>query len=289
MAPAPLESPAQFIKKQRNLNKAVDKWVWHPFENSARKDNFKLSHWMKEKERDEVYPFSRFNRQAEVVRYTEDEYEKVIADLSTDWSREETDHLLNLCERFSLRFIVIADRFDLLDDDIQQFKKREVKALNKHQKKQQKKKEFSARTVDEIKDRYYTVSKAVLEYRGQYDHPIVKKPFNYEQEVKRKCNIEKLALRTKDQQEKEKQLILEMKKIEQKIKKEEKEEKNLRKLIYLDTNFSQPPQTVTTVVQEQEGNDAQMKDETVLQDEAGPHKGGRRDRGSGVYLRSQML
>lgn len=29
-----------------------------------------------------------------------------------------------------------------------------------------------------------------------------------------------------------------MKRIEQKIKKEEKEEKNLRKLIYADTNFS---------------------------------------------------
>lgn len=29
-----------------------------------------------------------------------------------------------------------------------------------------------------------------------------------------------------------------MKKLEQKIKKEEKEEKNLRKLIYADTNFS---------------------------------------------------
>lgn len=44
-------------------------------------------------------------------------------------------------------------------------------------------------------------------------------------------------MRTKDQHEKEKQLITEMKKNEQKIKKEEKEEKNLRKLIYVDTDF----------------------------------------------------
>ena len=56
--------------------------------------------------------------------------------------------------------------------------------------------------------------------------------------MRRKCNLEKLFLRTKDQQEKEKQLIADMKKIDQKIKKEEKEEKNLRKLIYADTNFS---------------------------------------------------
>ena len=49
-----------------------------------------------------------------------------------------------------------------------------------------------------------------------------------------------------------------MKKLEQKIKKEEKEEKNLRKLIYADTNFIQPPQTVTVVRSDQptEGGDA---------------------------------
>jgi hypothetical protein len=57
---------------------------------------------------------------------------------------------------------------------------------------------YSERTVDEIKERYYSVSKIILENRGLNDHPIVKKPFNYEQEVKRKCNLEKLFLRTKD-------------------------------------------------------------------------------------------
>lgn len=57
---------------------------------------------------------------------------------------------------------------------------------------------FFERTVDEIKDRYYSVAKAVLEIRGQADHQIVKKQFNYEQEVKRKINNEKLLMRTKE-------------------------------------------------------------------------------------------
>jgi len=70
------------------------------------------------------------------------------------------------------------------------------------------------------------------------EHVLVKKPFNFEMEVRRKNNLEKLFLRTKDQQDREKQLLTEMKKLEQKIKKEEKEEKNLRKLIYADTNFT---------------------------------------------------
>jgi hypothetical protein len=30
-----------------------------------------------------------------------------------DWTRDETDYLLELCERFDLRFIVIADRYDV--------------------------------------------------------------------------------------------------------------------------------------------------------------------------------
>lgn len=42
------------------------------------------------------------------------------------WTKEETDELFDLCERFDLRFIVIADRFP------------------------------SSRTVEELKDRYYS-------------------------------------------------------------------------------------------------------------------------------------
>lgn len=96
--------------------------------------------------------------------------------------------------------------------------------------------------MDEIKDRYYSLSKAVLEIRGQLDHQIVKKPFNFEQEVKRKINNEKLLMRTKEQHEKEKNLVTEIKKLDQRIKKEEKEERNFRKLIYDETSFAIPPQ-----------------------------------------------
>ena len=82
-----------------------------------------LHHWTKQKETDEIYPFARFNRKVEVIRYTDEEYKKAVNILATqniggiattsDWSKEETDHLFDLCERFSLRFIVIADRFGI--------------------------------------------------------------------------------------------------------------------------------------------------------------------------------
>jgi hypothetical protein len=48
-------------------------------------------------------------------------------------------------------------------------------------------------------------------------------------------------MRTKEQHEREKQLVGELKKLEQRIKKEDKEEKNFRKLIYDDHSFPIPP------------------------------------------------
>jgi len=66
---------------------------------------------MKEKEKEDVYPFARFNKKARMVTYTDDEYNKVIKPLKSDWDKLETDVLFDLLDRFSLRFIVIADRY----------------------------------------------------------------------------------------------------------------------------------------------------------------------------------
>jgi DNA methyltransferase 1-associated protein 1 len=66
---------------------------------------------MKRKEVGDVYAFARFNRKAAVVTYTDDQYDKVVAPLKSDWTKLETDVLFDLCQRFNLRFIVIADRF----------------------------------------------------------------------------------------------------------------------------------------------------------------------------------
>jgi len=78
--------------------------------------------------------------------------------------------LLDLCEQFSLKFIVIADRFctpfaTTESAPLKVPKKRDKKAMDKQACKLNKlcRKE---RTVDEIKERYYSVAKAVLEGRG---------------------------------------------------------------------------------------------------------------------------
>lgn len=111
MVPAAEPEKEEVEKKKSFSKKKVDKWIWHEFTNPARQDSFKLSHWMKSKEKSEVYPFARFNRKASVVSYSSEEYSKAVEPLVSDWDKIETDCLFELCERFSLRFIVIADRF----------------------------------------------------------------------------------------------------------------------------------------------------------------------------------
>lgn len=51
--------------------------------------------------------------QAQVFRYTNEEYEQLLRSDSNGWSREETDQLMELCDRFDLRFPVMADRFEV--------------------------------------------------------------------------------------------------------------------------------------------------------------------------------
>ena len=42
---------------------------------------------MKESEVNDPYPFARFNRKIDIVKYTDEEYQKVIAPMNTDWSK----------------------------------------------------------------------------------------------------------------------------------------------------------------------------------------------------------
>ena len=223
--------------------------MWHPFVNPARDDKATFSHWTKKKEAGDAYAFARFNRKATVVTYTEEQYDKVVAPLKSDWTKLETDVLFDLCERFNLRFIIIADRFSYeLQERLDMASQEELKAsenFGEGKKKRQVKRDrkmmvkpsVKDRSVDEVKQRYYQVAKAILTLQGATTHPIVLKPFNFEQEVRRKNNLEKLFMRTKDQMEREKLMQIELKKIEQKIKKEEKEERNLAKLI--DNDFEE--------------------------------------------------
>jgi hypothetical protein len=50
---------------------------------------------------------------------------------------------------------------------------------------------YGERTVESLKDRYYSVARTILENRKMFDHPIIKSGYNYDQEMKRRTYLEK--------------------------------------------------------------------------------------------------
>jgi len=115
-------------------------WAWKPFQNSARTDKLELSHWVKEVEGvppAKDYSFSKYNKHVSLIMYNDEEYASLIAPLDPNWNRVETDHLMELCKRFDLRFPQMQDRW-----------------------------EYEARNVEELKQRYFAVSKKLLEARA---------------------------------------------------------------------------------------------------------------------------
>lgn len=122
-------------------------WQWQEFANQARTDGLKLSHWVKcfkdasgrmRPAYEGDYPFVKFDKkvspwlelmlwcpadaltdrwaspmQAELIIYTDEEYNNLLAAMDPRWSRAETDYLMDLCVQFDLRFNVIADRYQV--------------------------------------------------------------------------------------------------------------------------------------------------------------------------------
>jgi DNA methyltransferase 1-associated protein 1 len=48
-----------------------------------------------------------------LYKYDDEEWESLIKADSAGWTREETDYLLDLCELYDLRFVVITDRYQV--------------------------------------------------------------------------------------------------------------------------------------------------------------------------------
>ncbi|KAL6219621.1 hypothetical protein ACLB2K_007380 [Fragaria x ananassa] len=183
----PAIEPSQLKKRPPTDEKIT--WQWLPFTNSARKDDLQLYHWVRVVNGAPPtgdYSFAKYNKSVEVIKYTDEEYGKYLTDPM--WTKEETDQLFDLCQQFDLRFIVIADRFP------------------------------SSRTVEELKDRYYSVSRHILIARAASPadvsgHPLVKEPYKVTQEKERKRALSMVLSQTKNQERKDAEVLAEAKRI----------------------------------------------------------------------------
>ncbi|XP_042894974.1 DNA methyltransferase 1-associated protein 1 [Parasteatoda tepidariorum] len=240
--------------------KRVRPWKWMPFTNPARKDGAVFYHWRRIEDQNEEYAFAKFNKTVSVPEYTDDEY---MQHLQTEgWTRQETDHLFELCRTFDLRFIVIQDRWD--------------------------RSRFPNRSVEDIKEHYYNICNILAKIRtvGNVEPKLV--AYDAEHERKRKEQLTKLYNRTTEQVEEEQTLLNELRKIELRKKEREKKTQDLQKLITAaDSSQGETKRLEKKGPKKKVVQQKNIKAESVSVDSAGIKFAD--FKGSGVTLRSQRM
>jgi DNA methyltransferase 1-associated protein 1 len=147
-----------------------------PFTNNARSDGLVLRHWQRQPESakapalegpsemevdeakveggvakpEQEYAFAKYNVKARVPRrYTDEEYNRHLK--SDDWSRQETDYLMDLVEEYDLRWVVIADRYDFQPQPMDAEANATALVPAKRY-----------RTMEQMKARYYFIAASML-------------------------------------------------------------------------------------------------------------------------------
>jgi DNA methyltransferase 1-associated protein 1 len=189
-------------------------YEWRPFTNPSRNDDLQLSHWVKcytsvandtktiPAEQD-GYPFAKYNKRPNVLRYDEEEWKSLVKP-DAEWTKAETDYLLDLIETLEMRWFAVADRYEFMDD-----------AGNKKD-----------RSVEDIKGRYYDVARQLMIGReggttGIANHVLIKHPFDAPHERRRKAGLEEYLKRSPEEEEQEDIILAQAAKIEAKRKAEE--------------------------------------------------------------------
>ncbi|GAM23052.1 hypothetical protein SAMD00019534_062270 [Acytostelium subglobosum LB1] len=193
------------LKEKRKI-----KVAWEPrgIRSSARNDNLVLYHYSKTTDKVEDYKYSRFNKKMDVLVYNEEEYDLYLRD--PNWTREDTDQLLDLCKRFDTRFIVVYDRFE----------------------------GSTPRTIEDLKERYYKVQSKLVELRTRpeedpYHNPLTNYSFNKVYETERKVQADRLFHLTREQVDEQDRLVEKYQGIEKHLLKHSKTTKSIYKMANL--------------------------------------------------------
>ncbi|KAK0667243.1 hypothetical protein QBC41DRAFT_366320 [Cercophora samala] len=247
--PIAIVPEVNFFKKRRFASrKPVAKWELKAFTNSARGDDgaLVLRHWKRKtddaapvegaqdgdgqqqqqqqqggegtpaSERKDEKPddsaFAKFNVQVVVPHYTEDQYHSNLQ--NNDWTKEETDYLMQLAKDFDLRWMLIWDRYDYTPkppagDATNGDTSTAVIPAPKQ------------RSMEDLKARYYEVAAKMMavqkpaQYmtRPEFELYEMMQNFDPEQERKRKQFALNTMSRSKDEAREEESLLLEVKRI----------------------------------------------------------------------------
>mmetsp|Transcript_103772 Transcript_103772/g.203503 ORF Transcript_103772/g.203503 Transcript_103772/m.203503 type:complete len:560 (+) Transcript_103772:51-1730(+) len=185
--------------KNKRSNALKGKWVWTHINSSARQNNQPVFfHWIRAEQTYVDYPYASFNVKLDTFSYTDEEYEENLND-DMNWSKEDTDILVNTCHQYDLRWPVISDRVSL----------------------------STPRAVEDMQDRYYSVRATLLAKRQEQAGiasavAAVPTAFNVAQERKRRRAQDMLFKKTKEDEAEESQLREELKIIDAALKKNKK-------------------------------------------------------------------
>lgn len=232
----PISIVAPKFKEKPKLPFKPRAWEETPFGSSARKDGLILKHWRRkgdavtmgqlpvtpadsnaasEMDQDDKGPtipdahWAKYNVRIPRPQYSDEEYEAHLK--SDDWSKEETDYLVDLAIDFDLRWIVISDRYDYQPQHT--FKEGEETMDVTPQ--------VKSRTQEDLKARYYAVAaKAMSLHVGVQNMSAVEfeihermLKFSPTQETKRKAYVEQLLARTEEEKHEEEFLLKELSRI----------------------------------------------------------------------------
>ncbi|OKL59186.1 SWR1-complex protein 4 [Talaromyces atroroseus] len=164
--------------KLKKSNRRALPWRMTDFKNDARGDGLVLRHWQQRTDTanrplqaadgtamdvdqqmkdgsqqmtQQPYMFAKYNIKAQVPRrYTDEQYQRHLQ--SDDWTRDETDYLMDLVEEYDLRWVIIADRYDY-QSEVSENSEANATALVTAN---------SVRTMEQMKSRYYTVAANML-------------------------------------------------------------------------------------------------------------------------------
>ncbi|KAK2724387.1 DNA methyltransferase 1-associated protein 1-like [Artemia franciscana] len=183
----------------------VRAWKWMGFTNPGRTDDATFYHWRRATEEGQDYAFAKFNKKINITSYTNEEYQQFL--LSDNWTKAETDHLMELGKKFDLRFVIMRDRWD--------------------------REKYQDRTVEDLKERYYEIWNKIGKARAVVEN--IPEPklilFDAEHERRRKEQLRRLFDRTPEQIEEEAMLLAELRKIEIRKKDRDRKTQDLQKLI----------------------------------------------------------
>ena len=171
------------------------------------------------------YKFAKYNLQIQAPTYTPDLYDQHLQ--NEEWSKEETEYLLDLHKDFYGKWPLITDRYDFKPTtahDVQLGTDPATQAAPTH------------RTMEELKHRFYTVSAALMSAQtplanmttAEFELHEKLQKFNPKQETDRKRHKELIMARSEEDKKEEDHLLAELRRIYFRQKRNEEERAELR-------------------------------------------------------------